>query len=42
MNKNFNKYNRNQLAFIAEHNEMVETVLGLKVVDLKEEAERYE
>ena len=50
MNKNFNKYNRNQLAFIAEYNEMVDalldgdvdTVLGLKVVDLKGEAERYE
>ena len=23
MNKNFDKYNRNQLKFIAEHNEMV-------------------
>ena len=39
MNKNFDKYNRNQLAFIAEYNE---TVLGLKVSEIKNEASKYE
>ena len=42
MNKNFDKYNRNQLAFIAEYNEMVETVLGIEVEDIKNEVNKYE
>ena len=42
MNKNFDKYNRNQLAFIAEYNDYVETVLGLEVEDIKGEASKYE
>jgi len=41
MNKNFNKYNRNQLAFIAEYNARFE-VLGLQVEDIKGEASKYE
>jgi len=40
MNKNFNKYNRNQLAFIAEYNARFE-VLGLQVEDIKGEAQKY-
>ena len=42
MNNNFNRYARNQLSMEAEQNEIYEMVLGLRVVDLKEEAERYE
>ena len=41
MNKNFDKYNRNQLAFIAEYNARFE-VLGLQVEDIKGEASKYE
>ena len=47
MNKNFDKYNRNQLAFIAEYNT---TVLGLdrgysnglEADDIEGEAQRYQ
>ena len=42
MNKNFDKYNRNQLNFIAEYNTYIETVLGLEVEDIKNEASKYE